>query len=108
MQSTFSGIELGKRGLFSHSQGLSTVGHNLSNASTEGYSRQRVRLKATDPLDVPGLSRAERPGQIGQGTSVSRIERIRDELLEGRIIAQTNGEFYWQTRDKYLLMLEKV
>ncbi|MFQ3621535.1 MAG: flagellar hook-associated protein FlgK, partial [Spirochaetales bacterium] len=47
-------------------------------------------------------------GQIGQGTSVSRIERIRDELLEGRIIAQTNGEFYWQTRDKYLLMLEKV
>lgn len=108
MQSTFSGIELGKRGLVSHTQGLSTVGHNLSNASTEGYSRQRVQLKPTDPLYVPGLSREETPGQIGQGTDIARIERIRDDLLEGRIVSQANGETYWQTRDKYLLMVEKI
>ncbi len=107
MQSTFSGIELGKRGLVSHTQGLSTVGHNLSNASTEGYSRQRVQLKPTDPLYVPGLSREETPGQIGQGTDIARIERIRDDLLEGRIVSQAHGETYWQTRDKYLLMVEK-
>jgi flagellar hook-associated protein 1 FlgK len=108
MQSTFSGIELGKRGLVSHTQGLSTIGHNLSNASTEGYSRQRIRLNPTDPLYVPGLSREETPGQIGQGTDIARIERIRDDLLEGRIVAQANGENYWQTRDKYLLMVEKI
>lgn len=108
MQSTFSGIELGKRGLISHTQGLSTIGHNLSNAATEGYSRQRIQLNPTDPLYVPGLSREETPGQIGQGTDIARIERIRDDLLEGRIVAQANGESYWQTRDKYLLMVEKI
>ena len=108
MQSTFSGIELGKRGLAAHTQGLQTIGHNLSNASTEGYSRQRVEMKPTDPLYAPGLSREETPGQIGQGAEVAKVERIRDEILEGRIVAQENGAGYWNTRDKYVGMLEKV
>ncbi|MDR1626600.1 MAG: flagellar hook-associated protein FlgK [Spirochaetia bacterium] len=108
MQSTFSGIELGKRGLVAHTQGLQTVGHNLSNASTEGYSRQRVELKPTDPLYVPGLSREERPGQVGQGTDVARIERVRDALLDRRIVGQAHLQGYWGARDRYVDMLEKV
>ncbi len=108
MQSTFSGIEIGKRSLFAHQIALNTAGHNLSNASTEGYSRQRVELRAFHAIDRPQLNRAERPGQIGQGVEVARIERIRDRLLEGRIIAQTHEEGYWQMRDKYVMMLEQV
>jgi len=106
--STFSGIEMGKRSLFAHSQATQTAGHNLSNSSTEGYSRQRVELKATDPLYRPDLSRAETPGQIGQGVSVQSIRRMRDELLDQRIVAQTNGEGYWKTRDDYVLMMEQI
>ena len=108
MQSTFSGIELGKRSLFAHQIALNTAGHNLSNASTEGFSRQRVEMRAFHAIDRPQLNRAERPGQIGQGVEVARIERVRDRLLEGRIIAQSHAEGYWQMRDKYLLMLEQV
>ncbi|HKJ86443.1 MAG TPA: flagellar hook-associated protein FlgK, partial [Spirochaetia bacterium] len=108
MQSTFSGIELGKRSLFAHNRGLQTVGHNLSNASVDGYSRQRVEFSPTDPLYRPQLNRAETPGQIGQGVDITRIERIRDMLLEGRIVGQASGEGYWQSRDKYVRMLEQV
>jgi flagellar hook-associated protein 1 FlgK len=36
MASTFSGIEMGKRSLQAHTTALTTIGHNLSNASTEG------------------------------------------------------------------------
>ncbi len=108
MQSTFSGIELGKRSLFAHSRALSTVGHNLSNASTDGYSRQRVHMSATDALYRPQLNRAHTPGQIGQGVDIARIERVRDELLEGRIIANANGEGYWQARDAYILQMEQI
>lgn len=106
--STFSGIEMGKRSLFAHDQAIQTAGHNLSNSSTEGYSRQRVELKATDPLYRPDLSRAETPGQIGQGVSVESIRRVRDQLLDQRIVAQSNGESYWETRDNYTLMLEQI
>ncbi|MFW5688038.1 MAG: flagellar hook-associated protein FlgK [Spirochaetota bacterium] len=108
MQSTFSGIELGKRSLFAQNRGLQTVGHNLSNASVEGYSRQRVEFHPTDPLYRPQLNRAETPGQIGQGVDIARVERVKDMLLEGRIVGQTSGEGYWQSRDKYTGMLEQI
>jgi flagellar hook-associated protein 1 len=108
MQSTFSGIELGKRSLFAQNRGLQTVGHNLSNASVDGYSRQRVEFAPTDPLYRPQLNRAETPGQIGQGVDIVRVTRIRDMLLEGRIVSQTSSEGYWESRDSYVRMLEQI
>jgi flagellar hook-associated protein 1 len=108
MQSTFSGIELGKRGVLAHQRALQTVGHNLTNASTEGYSRQRIHLQATPPIYRPQLNRADTPGQIGQGVDIARIERVRDQLLEGRIITSTGDQTYWETRDRYILQLEQV
>ncbi|TVQ20205.1 MAG: flagellar hook-associated protein FlgK [Spirochaetaceae bacterium] len=108
MQSAFSGIELGKRSLFAHSRGLQTVGHNLGNASVEGYSRQRVHFAPTDPLYRPQLNRANTPGQIGQGVDIVRIERVRDMLLEGRIVSQSSDQGYWESRNDYIRMLEQV
>lgn len=108
MQSTFSGIELGKRSVLAHQRALQTVGHNLSNASTEGYSRQRIHLQATPPLYRPQLNRAETPGQIGQGVDIARVERVRDGLLEGRIITASGDQSYWETRDRYILQMEQV
>jgi flagellar hook-associated protein 1 FlgK len=108
MTSTFSGIEIGKRGVAAHQQALNTTGHNLTNASTEGYSRQRVEMSAFEPIYLPGLNREETPGQIGQGTIVERIERIRDRLLDQRIVAQASGEGYWTARDPYIRMMEQL
>jgi flagellar hook-associated protein 1 FlgK len=108
LQSTFAGIELGKRSLNAHNQALNTIGHNLANASAEGYSRQRVQLAATDPLYAPDLTREETPGQIGQGVSIQRIERVKDDLLEGRIVSESGLEGYWGTRDRYILQLEQI
>ncbi|MDR1353665.1 MAG: flagellar hook-associated protein FlgK [Treponema sp.] len=108
MTSTFMGIEIGKRGVVAHQQALTITGHNLTNASNEGYSRQRVELSAFEPIYLPGLNREETPGQIGQGTIVSRIERLRDQLLDRRIIAQAGGEGYWTARDPYIRMMEQA
>ena len=101
-------IEIGKRAVDAHQQAINTTGHNLSNINTPGYSRQRVEFTPYEPIYLPGLNREETPGQIGQGTVVSRIERIRDELLDRRIIAQAGGEGYWSTRDPYIRELEKI
>lgn len=108
MQSTFTGIEIGKRSMIGHSQGLQTIGHNLSNASTEGYSRQRVKLSSSDPLYFPQLNRENTPGQIGQGVDVASIERVRDDLLQNRVISQGDQKGYWDTRDQYWLQVEQV
>jgi flagellar hook-associated protein 1 FlgK len=108
MKSTFMGIELGKRGIMASSQALDTAGHNISNANTEGYSRQRVKFGSTSPLYMPQLNRAETPGQIGQGVDVVSVERVRDDLLQKRIVSSGDGKGYWNTRSDYLLMVEQI
>lgn len=108
MANSFAAIEIGKRSLMAHSTQINTAGHNISNADTEGYSRQRVQIKTFEPLYRPDLTREGRPGQIGQGSSVESINRLRDELLDQRIVAQTNQETYWTTREKYYTMIENV
>ena len=47
MGSTFMGLETSKRGLTTQQSALYTTGHNISNANTLGYSRQRVNMEAT-------------------------------------------------------------
>lgn len=108
MANSFAGIELGKRSIMAHTQQIQTAGHNISNADTEGYTRQRVQVKTFDPLYRPDLTRAETPGQIGQGTTVESISRLRDEMLDQRIVAQSNQETYWETREQYYTMIEQV
>ena len=108
MGSTFSGIELGKRSIMAHTDAIQTAGHNISNADTEGYSRQRVQMKEFDPLYRPDLERAERPGMIGQGIDTQSVERVRDEMLDNRITEQQHHESYWDTRSKYYTMIEQI
>jgi flagellar hook-associated protein 1 FlgK len=102
------GLEIGKRGVQAHQQALHVTGHNIDNARTEGYSRQRLEMKAFDPIYLPGLNREETPGQIGQGVTVERIERMRDQLLDKRIVAQASSEGYWNARDPYVRMMENI
>ncbi len=102
------GIEIGKRSLVANTEALATIGHNVSNASTPGYSRQRVELQPFDPLYMPDMTREETPGQLGQGVVVASVRRIHDQILEQRIVAQGNEQGYWKSRDQYLLMVEQV
>lgn len=67
MDSTFSGIEIGKRSLFAHKDAMNTVGHNLSNATKPGYSRQRVTMKTEIPLYAPQLNRAKKQDNWDRG-----------------------------------------
>ena len=90
MSSTFGGIELGRSALNAFRLGMQTVGHNISNMDTEGYSRQRVNYVTAVPEDIPNV------GQLGNGMIVSSIERIRDEFLDFqfRDVQSTLG--YWE------------
>ena len=81
---------MGRSALNAFRLGMQTVGHNISNMNTEGYSRQRVNFATATPEDIPGV------GQLGQGMIASDIERIRDEFLDFqfRDVQATLG--YWE------------
>jgi flagellar hook-associated protein 1 FlgK len=74
--------------LYAQRRGLDVTGHNIANANTEGYSRQRVDLVANGgPMAAAIYSRWN---GVGQGVDVAGVERLRDAFLELRS-AQEHG-----------------
>lgn len=71
---------IGLSGLRAAQRGLEVVGHNLANATTPGYSRQSVELRAARPEDRAGT------GQVGTGVQVVAVRRAVDQLLQGRLM----------------------
>ena len=108
MSSSFMGIEIGKKGLMAHQQALHVTGHNISNSANKEYSRQRVVINSADPLYIPALNRAERAGNIGQGSIISAIKRIRNSFLDDRIALEKDVLGYWQTKSEFIHQVEIV
>jgi len=82
MPSTFSGLNTVMRGLTAQQVALNTVGHNVSNANTTGYSRQTVNLAAAPSETIYGSQGAM---QIGSGVTITSITRIRDAFMDSQM-----------------------
>jgi flagellar hook-associated protein 1 len=108
MGSTFSGLEVAKKGLSVHQQALHTTGHNISNADNKNYARQRVEITTAEPQYDASLNRAKVAGQIGQGSQVPVIERIRDSFIDDRIQETNSQKEYWGTKNDYLYRTEMI
>lgn len=61
---------------------IQTAGQNIANAGTEGYSRQRLTLRADSVITQGVHSRTPYGTVTGVGVSVQNYERVRDGLLE--------------------------
>lgn len=94
MRSTFSGLNTMVRGVFSNQLSLDTVGHNITNASTEGYSRQSVNLAATRGQNVSSLY-----GDVIVGTGVDSvsIQRARNIYADKQFWSETAQQQYYKT-----------
>ncbi|MBE0499636.1 MAG: flagellar hook-associated protein FlgK [Campylobacterales bacterium] len=83
MASIFNGLHIGYSGLSASQLGINTTSHNITNAETEGYSRQRVVQQSTIPLGTI------MPGAQGNGTQVKEIVRIHDEFVFSRFRSES-------------------
>lgn len=109
MISTFLGIQTALRALMAQQKATETAGHNIANANTPGYSRQRVELVASDtPYTVPSLGRPEVPGQLGTGVDIVAIERIRNAFLDLQVRNEAGNLGYWEVRRDSLQKVEVI
>ncbi|MGZ0078337.1 flagellar hook-associated protein FlgK [Methylomonas sp. YC3] len=69
-------------GLTAFQRSLETTSNNISNANTEGYSRQRVEL-ATRPEQFTGN------GYMGNGVEVANITRSYDQFISNQVRSST-------------------
>jgi flagellar hook-associated protein 1 FlgK len=76
------GLDTGVSALRAAQLGVDTAAHNISNANTEGYSRQEVMFRAVPPADSKYAAGGIATQQLGLGVESGRIRRIRDGLLD--------------------------
>lgn len=95
MRSTFAGLNTMVRGIYSNQLSLDTTGHNITNASTEGYSRQSVNLAATRGQQVSSIY-----GQVMVGTGVdsTSIQRARNIYADKQYWSETAQQQYYKTQ----------
>ncbi|WP_053071879.1 flagellar hook-associated protein FlgK [Ornithinibacillus contaminans] len=106
--STFHGLEMAKQALFTQQSALYTTGHNISNANTEGYTRQRVNFETTPAFPTGSRNRPQIPGQIGTGVQAGTVERIRDSFLDMQYRAENSKTGYWETMSESLYRMESL
>ncbi len=81
-------------GLLAYQHALDTIGHNIANADTEGYSRQRVELSARRP-HLGGV------GYIGNGVQVDSVRRLYDQFVTGRLRTTAATSAQYQTYSQF-------
>jgi flagellar hook-associated protein 1 len=108
MRSTFMGLETARRGMFTQQTALHTTGHNISNANTPGYTRQRVNFAQTEPYPTAALNRPDLPGQTGTGVKADAVQRIREGFLDIQYRGETNKLGYSSTRAEAYGKLEQI
>ncbi len=75
---SFHTLHLGATALITQKYALDTTGHNIANAATAGYTRQRLNTTANRPIPYSF-------GALGNGVQVKSIQRIADEFLEKQV-----------------------
>jgi flagellar hook-associated protein 1 len=108
MLSTFHGLEAAKRGMMTQQAALYVTGHNVANANTPGYTRQRVNFVTTEPFPAPGLNRPQIPGQMGTGVKAGSIERVREYFLDIQYRGENNKLGYWEARADAIAKMEDI
>lgn len=86
-------LSIAHTAISAHQTAVQVSSQNISNAQTEGYSRQRAELKAGVPLYTP-------QGSIGTGVFVDNVARVRDTLLDANFRREaTNADGFGMRRD---------
>lgn len=102
------GFEIAKRALMAQRQAMDVAGHNIANANTPGFSRQRANLKTTAPFpEVVGRDFAG-VGQIGSGVEVANITRMRDAFLDKQFRQSNTDLGRWDTKEQVLAEIEEL
>ena len=96
MSGTMGNFYVGVSGMQSHQYALNTTAHNITNAGTDGYSRQQVLLSdiAYTRLGNTALG----VNQAGLGTKIQDVRLVRDRFLDTAYREELGREQFYQTK----------
>ncbi len=108
MRSTFAGLNIASKGLFISQRQIDVTSHNVANANTVGYSRQRYITSACDPKGAYNQFSTTVRGKVGDGVETLSLDQIRDRFLDQQYRTEYSKSSYWETRSSALYYVEDV
>ena len=101
MSTSFSGLTTAITGMQSNQKALEVTGHNISNLSTAGYTRQQAILATANTQYVIN-------NWVEMGARVQEIRQIRNSFLDGLYRKEVNAYGYWEARYNSVKDLEAI
>lgn len=101
MAINFIGLDTAVSGMHSNQKSLEVTGHNISNLSTPGYTRQQAILQTAQTRQIAN-------SWLEMGTSVQEIRQIRHTFLDNIYRNEMNGYGYWEARANSTKDLEAI
>lgn len=108
MSGLFGTMHVGKSGIFANQGSIDVTSHNIANANTEGYSRQRAELQTERPFCTPSMNNVAGAGQLGRGVNIADINRIRDTFLDYQVRVELGVQGKYDGRYKFLNEIENI
>ncbi len=102
MSSTFLGLNTAYTGLQASNAALNTTSNNVSNAETEGYSRQVVTTQAAE-----AIRSFTTYGCVGAGVETLAIERVRDEFYDAKFWTNQSKLGEYESKSYYMSSIEE-
>jgi flagellar hook-associated protein 1 FlgK len=99
--SSFVGLFTGLSGVRVGQTGVDLASHNVANANTPGYTRQRLDLAPRPTYQAPA-------GRMGTGVDVQSITRLRDAFLDDRFRAAVGDHAFGGVRADLLGRMEAL
>jgi flagellar hook-associated protein 1 len=94
-------LSIARTALFANQAAVQIASHNISNATTEGYSRQRPTLSTLPPVRL-------REGWIGTGVVIADVNRVRDSFHDVTVRREYANASGFGVRRDLLMQVEGV
>lgn len=94
-------LNIGHTGMHASKKALQTTTHNISNANTEGFSRQEARMETNRPKRIGS-------NIYGTGVHVKSVKRAHDKLVEKKLNKNITEHDFFSERGFQLTQVEDV
>ena len=106
--SLWSDLSLGVTGLQASTNALNTVAHNITNADTEGYTRQQVELDDRKYITVSKTASSISYQQTGLGVYYSNAKQVRDYFLDKTYRTELGRQDFYEVSKSTLNEIEDL
>ena len=98
MSSLNSSLHMGQHALSINQRAMQTVGHNIANQETEGFSRQQVHSGTAAPD----------PTGVGGGAKAQPTSRVYDKFVQRKILQENPRSGMFKSRGEFLQKIEII